>query len=357
MLLGQICYLQRGIVLSEETIYQNYSDNNIPIYSSNTANNGVIGKVNREFFNKQDIKGEKGDITWTTDGNAGNFKLRTEDFLFTNVCGKITIKEVYKKEILDEWLVIYLNSISDKYITSKGGNAKLMKEQVRNIEIEIPELSIQKEIIKEYKNRNNILEKLKNIKEDIENNLKKQVDYFKKEFLIKELFYVSSGIRITQENIYHNSGDFPVITSKTSNEGIAWYGNYHWLNSFKKNGKDVIIDKECLTWTKDGAKCGTIFYRNYPFFPNDHCGVLIPRVNLNLHWIKKIFQPDIFKHVVAKDGQGMLYEEQMSNIKIELPVKENGEIDVDLQNEIYAEYEKSDKLLQKINFLIDKYSI
>jgi hypothetical protein len=357
MLLGDVCYLQRGIVISEEIIYRNYSESNIPIYSSNTSNNGIIGKTSSVFFKEQLIKGKSGDITWTTDGNAGNFKLRNQDFLFTNVCGKLTIKNKYKEKVLGEWLEIYLNSISEKYITSKGGNAKLMKEQVRNIEIEIPPLEKQKEIIKHYKKRRNLLIKLNKIKIKIRDNLNNNVSYLKKEFLIKDLFYVSSGIRITQENIYNNKGNFPVITSKTTEEGIAWYGDYNWLSTFKKNEKSLIVEQECLTWTKDGAKCGTIFYRNYPFFPNDHCGVLIPKIPLNLNWIRKVLQPITFNYVVAKDGQGMLYEEQMSNVKIELPVKINGEIDIELQNEIYEEYKKLNTLLKKIDSLIEKYSI
>jgi hypothetical protein len=281
-LLSEIAYTVRGEVISEENIYYNYNKNGIPVYSSNTKHQGLIGTVNMSFYNDSNAKGEAGEITWTTDGNAGNFILRHEPFLFTNVCGKIIIKKKYQKIISPQWLALYLNLESKKYVTSKGGNSKLMKE----------------------------------------------------------LFDITSGRRITQNDIYNNSGDFPAVTSQTKNEGIAWYGDRKWLTSIEKNSKKVYVSKECLTWTKDGAKCGTIFHRDYEFYPNDHCGVLIPKVELNLKWVRQQIQPILYNQVIAKDAQGMLYEEQMANIEVDIPVDDNGEIDLAIQNKIYSEYYK-----------------
>lgn len=165
--------------------------------------------------------------------------------------------------------------------------------------------------------------------------MKKHVEYTSQKFKVSELLQVTSGVRITQTDIYNNSGEFPVITAKTKDEGIAWYGDRKWLESIEKNSKKVIVSQECLTWSKDGAKCGTMFYRDYEFYPNDHCGVLIPRKLLNLNWLKLVMQPIVFNNVVAKDAQGMLYEEQMANIEVNIPVDSKGEIDITIQNKIY----------------------
>lgn len=359
ILLNDIAYTIRGDVISEEDIYYNNKNGGIPVYSSNTKNNGMIGEVDNAFYLKTNAKGGKNEITWTTDGNAGNFILRHNDFLFTNVCGKIKIKGIWKNKILEQWLVIYLNVESKKYLISKGGNAKLMKEQVDNIKINIPSIEEQEHIINQFNLKNNLLKKVENAIKRLSIQTEKKISLNTKKFLVKDVFEITSGIRITQFDIYKNTGTFPIVTSQTRNNGIAWYGDKNWLKTINKNGKSVIIDRNCLTWTKDGAKwkCGTIFYRDYEFYPNDHCGVLIPKVQLNMNWFKIYAQHIFYQNVVAKDSQGMLYEEQMANIEVEIPVKENGEIDIEIQNEIYAEYKRLSDIKEKLESIIDKYSL
>lgn len=356
-LLGEIAHTIRGEVISEENIYNNYDKNGIPVYSSNTMNEGLIGTVNTSFYNNASAKGEKGEITWTTDGNAGNFILRDKPFLFTNVCGKIIIKKKYEELVYPQWLALYLNLECKKYITSKEGNAKLMKEQVDNIEVDIMNIDLQKKLTKEYLMRQKKLNLLNNILEKVNVQINKKVLSKSKSFLMKDLFDITSGIRITQNDIYNNPGDFPTVTSQTKNEGIAWYGDKKWLTSIEKNYKKVYVDKECLTWTKDGAKCGTIFHRDYEFYPNDHCGVLIPKLRLNLAWIKQKIQPILYDNVVAKDAQGMLYEEQMANIEVDIPINNEDEIDLDIQNKIYSEYNKLIEFKNNIENILKKYAI
>ena len=91
---------------------------------------------------------------------------------------------------------------------------------------------------------------------------------------ISDVFIVQTGKRITQEDIYFHKGNIPCVTSQTTNDGIAWYGDETWLN---ENYGEYIVNEPCITWTKDGAHAGTLFYRDYLFYPNDHCGVLIPK--------------------------------------------------------------------------------
>ena len=256
-----------------------------------------------------------------------------------------------------QWLALYLNLESKKYVTSKGGNSKLMKEQVDNIEVDIIDITLQDKLVKEFNIRMNKLNLLNSVLEKVNTQISKKIISKSKSFLMKELFDITSGLRITQNDIYNNSGDFPAVTSQTRNEGIAWYGDRKWLTNIEKNSKKVYVDKECLTWTKDGAKCGTMFHRDYEFYPNDHCGVLIPKLELNLAWAKQKLQPIVYNHVVAKDAQGMLYEEQMANIEVDIPVDMNENIDIDMQNKIYQEYEILATIKKNIENLISKYKI
>ena len=94
--------------------------------------------------------------------------------------------------------------------------------------------------------------------------------------VMSDIFYVICGKRITEEGVYNNIGKMPCITSKTTDDGITWYADEKWLYNFSKGSQNAIIKTECVTWSKDG-NAGSLFYRNYPFYANDHCGILISK--------------------------------------------------------------------------------
>ena len=134
--LGEVAYLTRGRVISKQYLDENRGD--YPVYSSQTVNNGEIGKI--DTF---DFDGEY--VSWTTDGaNAGTVFYRTGKFSITNVCGLIQIQDLSK---LDYKFLFYWLSISAKHHVYSGmGNPKLMSNQMSKIKIPIPPLSVQTKI-------------------------------------------------------------------------------------------------------------------------------------------------------------------------------------------------------------------
>lgn len=162
-----------------------------------------------------------------------------------------------------------------------------------------------------------------------------------KEYRIKDLFNIKSGIRITQSEVYKYPGTMPCITSQTKDEGIAWYADEDWLFSKKRKNKSVIVNEACVTWTKAGIYSGTLFYREIKFFPVDGCGVLIPKDSskVNLRWFVINCQKTIYSNVVGKAGQGNLYEEHMSNIIVKIPSKKT-------QDKFIEEYDKRLKYIE-----------
>lgn len=132
-----VAKLSRGRVMSKEYLADNVGE--YPVYSSQTANNGEIGKI-RTF----DHDGEA--ITWTTDGaNAGTVFHRIGKFSITNVCGLIKIKDI--KELNYKFLFYWLSIESKKHVYSGMGNPKLMSNQMAKILIPIPPLEIQQKIV------------------------------------------------------------------------------------------------------------------------------------------------------------------------------------------------------------------
>ena len=134
----QVADLTRGRVISKEYLSDNVGD--YPVYSSQTVDNGEIGKIN-----SFDFDGEF--VSWTTDGaNAGTVFYRSGRFSITNVCGLIKIKN--NSELNYKFLFYWLSIEAKKHVYSGMGNPKLMSHQMEKIKIPIPPLSLQTKIVK-----------------------------------------------------------------------------------------------------------------------------------------------------------------------------------------------------------------
>ena len=122
--------------MSKQFLEENKGE--FPVYSSQTANNGEIGKIS-----SFDFDGEY--ITWTTDGaNAGTVFYRQGKFSITNVCGLVDIQN---DKLLTKFVYYYLTITTKKYVSSGMGNPKLMSNVMAKIKVPIPPLEIQQEIV------------------------------------------------------------------------------------------------------------------------------------------------------------------------------------------------------------------
>lgn len=166
--LGEVCELKRGRVISKEYLLENTGE--YPVYSSQTINNGEIGKI-RTFDFEQEA------VTWTTDGaNAGTVFYREGCFSITNVCGLITIKDIQK--LTYKYLYYWLSIEAKKYVYSGMGNPKLMSNQMEKILIPIPPLSVQERIVE-------ILDKFTTLEAELDCR-KRQYEFYRNQLLTFE---------------------------------------------------------------------------------------------------------------------------------------------------------------------------
>ena len=167
--LGEVVELKRGRVLSKTFLQDNKG--NYPVYSSQTALNGEIGRISTYDFNQEAL-------TWTTDGaNAGTVFYRKGKFSITNVCCLITIDDT--NELNYKFLFYWLSVEAQKYVYAGMGNPKLMSNQVAKILIPLPPLSVQEEIVR-------ILDKFTTLEAELEAELdcrKRQYEYYRNQLL------------------------------------------------------------------------------------------------------------------------------------------------------------------------------
>lgn len=134
--LSSISELVRGMVISKDYIKDNEGD--YPVYSSQSADDGVMGRIDTYMYD--------GDyITWTTDGAyAGTIFRRSGKFNITNVCGLV---KVISKEIILDFLYYWLYVEAPKYVYRGMGNPKLMSNVMGTISIPLPPLPVQEAIV------------------------------------------------------------------------------------------------------------------------------------------------------------------------------------------------------------------
>lgn len=164
----EIYTITRGQVLSTKKISKTISGINCyPVYSSQTANNGLLGYYDKYLFDTC--------ITWTTDGeNAGTVKYRKGKFYSTNVNGVLISKDNLCNECMSE--IINMNTSS---FIVRNGNPKLMNNVMAEIEICYPkDIKEQYAISQILTNADNEisdlklkLDKIKNIKKGMMDNL------------------------------------------------------------------------------------------------------------------------------------------------------------------------------------------
>lgn len=162
--LGEITTLKRGNVISKK--YLREHSGIYPVYSSQTVNDGIFGKINTFDYNGNFL-------TWTTDGaNAGSVFYRSGQFSITNVCGLIDLKS---SQILLRFLFYWLRDVAPTYVNTGMGNPKLMSNVMATIRIPVPSLAEQERIVA-------ILDKFDALVNDISSGLPAELEMRRKQY-------------------------------------------------------------------------------------------------------------------------------------------------------------------------------
>lgn len=137
--ISEMFKITRGYVLPTKYTIDIQDDiNKYPVFSSQTANNGLMGYYKDYLYENA--------ITWTTDGaNAGTVRYRRGKFYCTNVCGVLLSDNITASKMIAE----ALNQVAKKYV-SYVGNPKLMNNVMADIVISLPQDKEEQDVISKY---------------------------------------------------------------------------------------------------------------------------------------------------------------------------------------------------------------
>jgi len=157
--IGKIFKSGRGRVINKKYIEDNKGE--FPVYSSQTSNNGIFGRIKT-----YDFDGEY--VTWTTDGaNAGTVFYRKGKFNCTNVCGTLKARDEWREKINLKFIAKVLDKVAWKHVIQVG-NPKLMNGVIEKIKIPIPPLEVQKEIVEQTEVKQNAINHAKEVIKNLE---------------------------------------------------------------------------------------------------------------------------------------------------------------------------------------------
>ena len=301
--LGEVAALSRGKVISKD--YLREHEGSYPVYSSQTTNKGIMGCIDSYAYD-----GEY--LTWTTDGAyAGTVFRRKGQFSITNVCGLIDI--IDKKTLSLDFLYYWLSITAKKNVSEGMGNAKLMSNVMEKIEIPLPPLAIQQEIV-------SILDSFSSLQSKLEEELavrQKQMEFYREKLLtfdkddnsvkwmkLGEVAEIKRGVRLTKKDLTED-GAYPVF--QNSLEPLGFYGDYNCESN--------------TTFVIGAGAAGDVGYCNVRFWYADDCYCLFCSDNLSSKYayILLLKNQHLLKSKVRKGGIPRLARNDVENILIPLP--------------------------------------
>lgn len=299
--LGEVANLVRGKVISKDFIRDNAGI--YPVYSSQTANDGVLGYIDSYMFD--------GDfLTWTTDGAyAGTIFRRKGRFNITNVCGLMDITD---QRLLQDYLYYWLSLIAKSYVQEGMGNPKLMSNVASTILIPIPSLSEQQRIVSIL---DTFTSSISNLKQQIEER-RKQYEYERDLLLDLE---GKEGVEMKVEDFCVLKAGKNIKADDISEENIESHypcfggnGIRGFVSFYSHDGQYPIIGRQ-------GALCGCVAWATGKFYATEHAVVVTGKNMVCQRFLLHLFQYANLNQYKSQGAQPGLSVAKLNEIKFFIP--------------------------------------
>ena len=348
---------------NKSTINKNKGE--YPVYSGQSIENGIIGYANTYAYDGMFVR-------IITVGDAGKTNIIKGKFSLAQNNGILKpINKDVTKDVDIEYLTTILSKFLPKLAKGQGKQKSLLKQDIDNFIIELPikengsfDIDTQKQLASRYKQLFEQQQILINNIEYLKNTNIKVEQYDKIIFKsITDIFDLSKSTNCSKFTIgfvNNNQGNIPVYGA-VNNENYASYGYVKDNICIKenKNGKVVKTPikyfENCLTYNIDGeGACGYVFYRTGRFSLSEKVRPLIIfdkyKDKLDPIYLKYVLHPLFLSKVRGRKINKTIIQD----LQIPIPIKENGEFDLETQKEIAEKYRKLESIKERVINEIDK---
>ncbi len=311
-----------------------YSKGNVPIYSSN---------VYKPFGFLDDSNESITDFThdyvlWGIDGNFEfSVKRKGELFAITDHCGAIKILE---PSILPEYLAYQLRV--KKYEMGFDRTLRASLANIRTIIVDMPTNEhggFDKEAQLEVTRADALLREIRvSIQSQIDELSKAMIelgDEFHYEVVeaTKMFNFPKTNSHVTKRLCRENIGNVPVYGCSQSDESVLGY--------IKEGVPGIKYYKDALAWNRNGM-VGVFFYRQGVFTTNEDQRVIEIKPEYKQQLVP-LYLKYILQNEVRKLGYGWsnkLGSTKMVDVRLKIPINDEGEFDTNKQQEIADKYVK-----------------
>lgn len=324
---------------------KDFNDGGIPVYSSETQNNGIKGYYTKAEFVIDKNKENKNQYIVFGDHTRSINVVSTDFSVTDNV--KVLVP---KTELVD---LLYIKYAWQPKIPSLGYARHWSVAQSVNIDIPVDtdgnyDLEKQRDIAQKYKliyeKKETLLLKAEEAKDiDVVFDIDKNIKFDK--VPITKLFTPKGGsMKYSKKWCNEHTGKYPVYSGSTTDvfahiDNVSYNGDY-------------------LTWVIDGL-AGYIKRITGEFGITCHRGVLIPTdkcKNIDLDYVHYVIEPIFRKRIrgrIGIDGKNEYTALKPTHIKnyndsIPIPVKSDGSYDLDKQKELALKYKTIEDIKESI---------
>lgn len=312
---------------------------NIPYVSSTATNNGVDNFID----NEDGVRKFANCLTIANSGSVGYAFFHSYEFIASDHVTQL------KREGLDKYAYLFMIPIITKLSQKYSFNREINDIRIRREKLLLPatpdgqpDFAFMSSFMKQVEQ--DILHATLPILQSRLNTYKNATGGVKlnkqnwKEFIISDIFSISSGVRLTAADM--SAGNMPFIGASDNNNGItAWVGN-----------TNASLDEDVLGVNYNGSVCET-FYHPYKCLFSDDVKRLHYKQNFSKNTSKYIylFLKQTILQQKTKYAYGYKFNAQrMSRQTILLPATSDGEPDYDFM-EAYMRNLESEQITRYLS--------
>lgn len=358
VLFGDVFTWHKNHEISVSSIYGNppkSNDDRCDVYSCAIAENKIAYQCSIEYLEEIKypiFKIDKEYILINRKGNAGTMRVvNSGPFCLTDVYA-LEPKRHWQGKINLQYVVLAFQELVYSTVTSRSDNGNLQKPVVNNLKLSLPLISEQNAIVKKWQQYSTKKENAKLLLLKLNGLLKHRVSAPSEiEIDIGQIFQPSLGKEISEVDVYNHSGTLPLYGGNVDDKG-CWKCDEKWFKAQAADNKMKIANSGTISWVSRG-KAGSLIKHDAEYGYTNNCGVLSPKIQIDLDWFFFSQRHYIQSLGTAKGGVGVMGLNQMSSIKVNVPFDQASlSYDLAVQKQIGNQYRRLEKLRRDVSSII-----